>query len=105
MNALVTEQATVENDPRWARILARDSSADGAFFYSVETTGVYCRPSCAARRPNPKNVRFHQTAAEAEAAGFRPCQRCKPDAPPLGERHAAMIAAACRTIDAADEPP
>src|SRR5215207_416060 len=105
MNALVTEQATVENDPRWARILARDSSADGAFLYSVETTGVYCRPSCAARRPNPKNVRFHRTTAEAEAAGFRPCQRCKPDQASLTERQAATIVAACRAIEMAEEPP
>jgi AraC family transcriptional regulator of adaptative response/methylated-DNA-[protein]-cysteine methyltransferase len=94
-----------EQDPRWALVAARDSSADGAFFYSVETTGVYCRPSCAARRPNPANVRFHASAADAEAAGFRPCKRCKPDAAPLTERYAAKVAAACRLIEAAAEQP
>ena len=94
-----------EQDTRWACVAARDRSADGAFFYSVETTGVYCRPSCAARRPNPANVGFHSTAADAEAAGFRPCKRCKPDAAPLAQRYAAKVANACRLIEAADEPP
>ncbi len=94
-----------EQDPRWAFVAARDRSADGAFFYSVESTGVYCRPSCAARRPNPANVRFHSTAADAVAAGFRPCKRCEPDAAPLAQRYAAKVANACRLIEAADEPP
>jgi AraC family transcriptional regulator of adaptative response/methylated-DNA-[protein]-cysteine methyltransferase len=97
--------APAAQDPRWALVAARDRAADGAFFYSVETTGVYCRPSCAARRPNPANVRFHASAAEAEAAGFRPCKRCKPDGAPLAERYAAKAAAACRLIEAAAEPP
>ncbi|MGO9675570.1 MAG: bifunctional DNA-binding transcriptional regulator/O6-methylguanine-DNA methyltransferase Ada [Methylocella sp.] len=97
--------ALAEQDPRWAFVISRDRSADGAFFYSVETTGVYCKPSCAARRPNPGNVRFHSSAAEAEAVGFRPCKRCKPDAAPLAERYAAKVADACRLIEAADEPP
>jgi AraC family transcriptional regulator, regulatory protein of adaptative response / methylated-DNA-[protein]-cysteine methyltransferase len=108
MDALVTEPAMtadIERDPRWARVVARDPAADGAFVCAVETTGVYCRPSCGARRPHPKNVRFYRNAAKAEAAGFRPCRRCQPDQPPLTERHAAAIAAACRMIEAADEPP
>jgi AraC family transcriptional regulator of adaptative response/methylated-DNA-[protein]-cysteine methyltransferase len=50
-----------------------------AFFLSVRTTGIYCRPSCPARRPKPENVRFHATARDAERAGFRACKRCKPD--------------------------
>lgn len=93
-----------ELDPRWPRVQARDASADGQFFYSVATTGVYCRPSCAARPANPKNVGFHATPAEAEAAGFRPCKRCKPDQPPKSARDAALIAAVCRQIEAAEEP-
>ena len=93
--------APAAQDPRWALVAARDRAADGAFFYSVETTGVYCRPSCAARRPNQANVRFHASAAEAEAAGFRPCKRCKSDGAPLAERYAAKAAAACRLIEAA----
>ena len=68
------------SDLRWRALVARDASWDGKFFYSVKTTGVYCRPSCAARTPRPENVAFHLTAAEAERAGFRACKRCKPGA-------------------------
>jgi AraC family transcriptional regulator of adaptative response/methylated-DNA-[protein]-cysteine methyltransferase len=97
--------ASVIADPRWAAVTARDRAADGTFYYSVETTGVYCRPSCASRQANPKNVRFHRTPAEAEAAGYRPCKRCKPDHAPLEAQNAAKIAAACRTIEQAEETP
>jgi AraC family transcriptional regulator of adaptative response/methylated-DNA-[protein]-cysteine methyltransferase len=85
--------------------MARDPSFDGRFYYSVATTGVYCRPSCAARRPKRENVDFHATGADAEAAGFRPCKRCKPDLPPLHERHVAKVAQACRLIETAEEAP
>ena len=68
-----------EQDPRWRAIVMRDKSADGTFYYSVRTTGVYCLPSCASRLANPKNVSFHPTREAAERAGFRPCKRCKPD--------------------------
>ncbi|MCM5682837.1 bifunctional DNA-binding transcriptional regulator/O6-methylguanine-DNA methyltransferase Ada [Schlegelella sp. S2-27] len=93
------------DDTRWTAVLARDAGADGRFFYSVRTTGVYCRPSCGARLPLRENVAFHATAAEAEAAGFRPCRRCKPDEPSRAERQAQMVAHACRAIEAADEAP
>lgn len=93
------------SDPRWAQVLARDPGADGRFVYSVASTGIYCRPSCGARHSRPENVCFHATARAAEAAGFRPCQRCKPEQPPLAERHAATIARACRQIESADTPP
>ena len=86
------------NDPRWAKLVARDKSADGAFFYSVATTGVYCRPSCGARTPLPKNVAFYRTTAEAERAGFRACKRCKPNAPSLATEHAAVVADLCRFL-------
>lgn len=94
-----------EADPRWSAVVARDHSADGTFFYSVRTTGVYCRPSCASRLANPKNVAFHATAAAAERAGFRPCKRCRPGAASLEQQHAATIAAICRQIEAAVTPP
>jgi AraC family transcriptional regulator of adaptative response/methylated-DNA-[protein]-cysteine methyltransferase len=94
---------SIEHDPRWAAVVARDRQADGTFYYSVDTTGVYCRPSCGSRRANPKNVRFHRARADAERAGFRPCRRCKPDQPPLEQLHAAKVAAVCRMIEAADE--
>lgn len=96
---------TTEADPRWAQVMARDARADGAFFYSVATTGVYCRPSCGARHPRPENVRFHVSGKEAEAAGFRPCKRCKPDQPSLAEQYTAKVTTACRLIEASDEMP
>jgi AraC family transcriptional regulator of adaptative response/methylated-DNA-[protein]-cysteine methyltransferase len=101
----IQADAPAEKDARWAAVIARDHRADGTFYYSVDTTGIYCRPSCGSRRANPKNVRFHRTMAEAERAGFRPCQRCKPDQPPLEQLHAAKVAEICRVIEAADETP
>jgi AraC family transcriptional regulator, regulatory protein of adaptative response / methylated-DNA-[protein]-cysteine methyltransferase len=92
-------------DPRWVALTNRDPKADGAFFYSVKTTGVYCRPSCGSRAANPENVQFHDTAADAVRAGFRPCKRCKPDQPPLAEQHAALVAKLCRLIESAEQMP
>ena len=89
------------NDRRWAAIITRDRDADGTFYYSVRTTGVYCRPSCAARRPNRTNVAFHATREAAEQAGFRPCRRCKPDRESPEQTHAATIATICRLIESA----
>ena len=99
------QAAATQRDPRWASVVARSPAADGSFFYSVRTTGVYCRPSCAARVARPENVRFHGTRQEAEQAGFRPCRRCKPDQPSLSEQHAAMVTAACRLIDTSECTP
>ena len=92
-------------DPRWAAVVARDHGADGRFFYSVRTTGVYCRPSCAARPARPENVEFHATAADAQRAGFRPCRRCKPDQLGLAAQQAAKVADACRFIERSDRAP
>ena len=100
-----TRAAAVERDPRWAIVRARGAPAGGTFVYSVETTGVYCHPSCAARPPRPENVAFHPSAAAAARAGFRPCKRCKPDRPPLAERRAAQVARLCRLIERSDEAP
>jgi AraC family transcriptional regulator of adaptative response/methylated-DNA-[protein]-cysteine methyltransferase len=97
--------SATESDPRWAAVVSRDHNADGTFYYSVKTTGVYCRPSCAARLARPENVRFHATADEAEKAGFRPCKRCKPDQTLPAEPHAEAIALACRLIETAETPP
>ena len=110
MSTPVTEKsketaAAVERDPRWARVRARDRSADGTFWYSVATTGIYCRPSCPSRTANPKNVRFHDSIAKAEAAGFRPCKRCKPGQPPPEARNAETVARICRLIEQAEEIP
>ena len=97
--------AATVSDPRWTAVVARDPEADGKFFYSVETTGVYCRPSCAARTARPENVGFHPNAADAERAGFRPCKRCKPNQPPLAEQDAARVAGLCRLIENAERVP
>jgi AraC family transcriptional regulator of adaptative response/methylated-DNA-[protein]-cysteine methyltransferase len=89
----------------WHAVQARDAAADEHFWYAVRTTGVYCRPSCAARPALRENVSFYRARSQAEAAGFRPCKRCKPDQPPLAERHAQAVAAACRLIDQAETAP
>jgi AraC family transcriptional regulator of adaptative response/methylated-DNA-[protein]-cysteine methyltransferase len=91
------------DDARWAAVLARDGAA--AFCYAVRSTGVYCRPGCAARRPRRENVVFFTTAAEAQKAGYRPCQRCRPDEAGSENRDAARVREACRLIEAAEEPP
>jgi AraC family transcriptional regulator, regulatory protein of adaptative response / methylated-DNA-[protein]-cysteine methyltransferase len=97
--------ATTERDPRWAAVRTRDERADGSFFYSVATTGVYCRPSCGARTPRPENVAFHATEADAERAGFRACKRCRPGEPSRAEAHAQLVAELCRFIARAEQPP
>jgi AraC family transcriptional regulator of adaptative response/methylated-DNA-[protein]-cysteine methyltransferase len=94
-----------QDEARWTAVVARDPAFDGRFFYSVETTGVYCRPSCGARRPNRVNVRFHDTAKDAERAGFRPCKRCKPTEPSLVQQHAEKVREACRLIETAEAEP
>lgn len=95
----------VAEDPRWARVLERDKAADGHFWYSVVTTGVYCRPSCPSRTANPKNVQIHDSLESAKATGFRPCQRCKPDGPSTETENAALIARTCRIIEDSEEEP
>ena len=97
--------AQTVSDPRWRAVAERDSSADGTFFYSVRTTGVYCKPSCAARVARPENVAFHLTAADAERAGFRPCKRCKPNQASRSQQNAEVVAELCRYIENADTPP
>jgi AraC family transcriptional regulator of adaptative response/methylated-DNA-[protein]-cysteine methyltransferase len=93
------------DDPRWAQVVARDRSADGQFWYSVATTGVYCRPSCPSRTANPKNVQLHDTLENAKMRGFRPCKRCRPDGPSIDAEKATLVAKACRLIEASEEEP
>ena len=97
--------AATMQDPRWASVAARDPLADGKFFYSVASTGVYCRPACAARPARPENVAFHATIADAEQAGFRPCKRCKPGQPSLAAMQVAQVTALCRFIESAEQAP
>lgn len=88
----------------WRAIVERDPQADGTFFYSVRTTGIYCRPSCASRRPRRENVRFHRSCQEAELAGFRPCKRCRPHERASRSPQAAAIIRACRLIEQSRDP-
>src|SRR5512133_918103 len=92
------------DDERWGAVRRRDAGADGEFYFSVKTTGVYCRPSCAARRALRKNVVFHDSAAAAERAGYRACKRCLCGGRPLADEYVAKVAAACRSIETAEEP-
>lgn len=99
------QAAATASDPRWAAVVARSREADGTFYYAVKSTGVYCRPSCPARLAQPANVVFHASREAAEAAGFRPCKRCKPDQPSLLEQYAAKVTQACRLIEEAETMP
>ena len=97
--------AILADEQRWEAVRRRDPAAVGAFYYSVRTTGVYCRPTCAARLPRRENVAFHLTCADAERAGFRPCKRCRPNEPTLAERHTLAVQKACRLIERSETLP
>ncbi|HEV2399814.1 MAG TPA: bifunctional DNA-binding transcriptional regulator/O6-methylguanine-DNA methyltransferase Ada [Candidatus Sulfotelmatobacter sp.] len=91
-------------DSRWAAVVARDSAHDGKFVFAVSSTGVYCRPSCAARRPRRENVEFFAAPEAAEKAGFRACLRCRPKAF-TGNAESESIKAICRYVEQhLDEP-
>jgi len=95
-------RASNGDDARWRAVLDRDARQDGKFFYAVSSTGVFCRPSCPARRPRRGGVVFFATAVEAERAGFRACIRCRPLE---GDRRAMLAEKLCRYIEThADEP-
>jgi AraC family transcriptional regulator of adaptative response/methylated-DNA-[protein]-cysteine methyltransferase len=100
-----TDKTFSDDESRWQAVTARDAAADGAFVYSVRTTGVYCRPACPARLAKRENVRFHATCQEAEAAGFRACKRCKPRGESLAERQTGVVARACHLIEESEEMP
>jgi AraC family transcriptional regulator, regulatory protein of adaptative response / methylated-DNA-[protein]-cysteine methyltransferase len=95
----------VSGDAAWAAVLARDQNSDGLFVYSVVTTGIYCRPSCPARRANRSNVRFHAHWLDAEACGFRACKRCRPNEVSKTGRWASLVAAACRSLESSEDEP
>ncbi|EGF90900.1 regulatory protein ada [Asticcacaulis biprosthecium C19] len=96
---------TVSTDPRYDAVVRRDAAFDGQFWFSVATTGVYCRPSCAARTPKPQNVGFHLSCDAAEAAGFRACKRCHPRGESPRARMAGVMAEVCRFIETAETEP
>lgn len=96
----MTDTMLAEDDA-WTAVLARDRAFDGRFVTGVLTTGIYCRPSCAARHPARHNVRFFANGAEARSAGLRPCKRCLPDDVSRDER---AVLAAIQAIKAAEQP-
>jgi AraC family transcriptional regulator of adaptative response/methylated-DNA-[protein]-cysteine methyltransferase len=101
----VRHERAILADPRWARIVARDKTADGEFWYSVATTKIYCRPSCPSRGAKPRNVSIHGSLAEAKATGFRACRRCNPDGLSSDAENAAIVVKACRLLEEAEETP
>jgi len=101
---MVTPGFTTDAE-RWAAVQGRDAGAEGVFFYGVRTTGIYCHPTCSARLPNRENVLFFACKEDAEAAGFRPCKRCTPDAAPPSATRSALIVWACQLIEDAEEAP
>jgi AraC family transcriptional regulator of adaptative response/methylated-DNA-[protein]-cysteine methyltransferase len=95
----------IEKDPRWARLLARDRTADGQFWYTVATTGIYCRPSCPSRGCRPENVAFHTTLEAAKATGFRACRRCNPDGVSQDTENAILVEKTCRLLEQSEKTP
>ena len=87
-SGMTREESGYDTASAWRAVLERDAASDGEFVYAVRTTGVYCRPTCASRRPNRENVEFFDTPGAAEASGYRACKRCRPDtdAPSSTER-------------------
>ncbi|SNB71303.1 DNA-O6-methylguanine--protein-cysteine S-methyltransferase /Transcriptional regulator Ada [Arboricoccus pini] len=102
----MVERVEKDETAAWSHAVdMRDAGFDGRFVYAVRTTGVFCRPSCPARRPKAENTAFFATPEEALAAGYRPCRRCQPMAAPAARGHADVIAAACRRLESAEDLP
>jgi len=95
----VTKRITERiDDRRWQAVVNRDGSLDGTFVFGVTSTGIFCRPSCPAKRPRPENVQFYDHALQAEQAGYRACLRCRPKAVD-GNPQSALVRALCRYIE------
>ncbi|MBE2252874.1 MAG: bifunctional DNA-binding transcriptional regulator/O6-methylguanine-DNA methyltransferase Ada [Myxococcus sp.] len=92
------------NEKRWSAVCARLAEADGHFVFAVKTTGVFCRPSCGARRPSRANVAFFESPDAAQRAGFRACKRCKPLETSLAARRQEWVLRLCRRIEAGASP-
>ncbi|HEX4772773.1 MAG TPA: bifunctional DNA-binding transcriptional regulator/O6-methylguanine-DNA methyltransferase Ada [Bryobacteraceae bacterium] len=100
---MITEQ--LEDQTCWNAVQERDAAADDQFVYAVVTTGVYCRPSCPSRRAQRENVRFFQSCADAEEAGFRACKRCRPAALSIAQKQKSAVERICRLLEESDQLP
>src|SRR2546427_7613689 len=97
--------STLSAQRRWRIVLARDRRYDGAFVYGVRSTGIYCRPSCASRRPRRAQVTFYPIPEAAEQAGFRACRRCRPGQAPVPDPQVGLVREVCRQLDAPSDAP
>lgn len=95
----------MSQERQWQAVCERDATQDGQFVFAVRSTGIYCRPSCPARRPLRENVSFYSGPSQAEAAGYRPCKRCSPQGSSPAEQLDALVIAACRLLDGDGKPP
>src|SRR5438552_5256076 len=106
MLQLSMNMPSVMNNPElWNAVLSRDASRDGSFVFAVRSTGIYCRPSCPARRPRREQVQFFQLPEAAEQAGFRACHRCHPRRVREHDPEIELVRRVCATIDEIDELP
>lgn len=94
-----------DEDARWQAVTQRNREADGHFVYAVKTTGIYCAPSCPSRQPNRQNVEFFSDAAQAEAATYRPCKRCRQGRLSLQQQYSQQVEQACRLLEDAEKTP
>jgi AraC family transcriptional regulator of adaptative response/methylated-DNA-[protein]-cysteine methyltransferase len=102
----MTQMPNVMTNPEmWNAIMARDASRDGSFVFAVKSTGIYCRPSCPARRPRPEQVSFFQVPEAAEREGFRACKRCRPRQVRTSDPRVELVRRICHAIDEHDEEP
>src|SRR2546423_12914593 len=95
----------MNNSELWSAIISRDTSRDGSFVFAVRSTGIYCRPSCPARRPRREQVSFFQIPEAAEEAGFRACKRCHPRRATASDPRIELVRRICHAIDEHDEEP
>lgn len=102
MSALLDQKMTSANDQQeqlWNAVVARDSRFDGQFVFAVSSTGIYCRPSCPARRPRRDRVSFFSLPEAAQQSGFRACKRCQPEKQLAGDPQVELVRRACRLIE------
>lgn len=102
---MAAQQDFTTDAQRWDALQQRNTHAEGVFLYGVKTTGIYCHPTCSARLPNRENALFFACVEDAEAAGFRACKRCTPDAASPRAVRSTLVVKACQLIEEAEKAP